>query len=103
MILGNLFIAAAPVVHGVFQLIWFVLLVRIIFSWLNPNPRQGFLRSIVRAIYQITDPVMVKTRQLLPFLQVGGLDLSPIVLFMAVGFLDQFLTGTLYDIGYSMR
>ncbi|MCB9675833.1 MAG: YggT family protein [Alphaproteobacteria bacterium] len=102
MVLGNLLVALAPVVHTVFQIAWFVLLARIVFSWIQPNPRPGLVRSVISGVYQVTDPVLDGTRRLLPFLRIGALDLSPIALFLALGFADRFLTSTLYDVGYAL-
>lgn len=102
MIVGNLLLALAPVVHTVFQIVWFVLLARIVFSWIRPNPGPGLVRSAVEAVYRVTDPVLGRVRRALPFLVVGGLDLSPIALFLGIGFLDTFLTRTLTDAGMAL-
>ncbi len=102
MILVNLLLALAPAVHGVFQLAWFVLITRIVFSWIRPNPGPGLVRSIVQGVYRLTDPVLDRTRRLLPFLNLGGLDLSPIALFLALGVVDRFVTTTLFDLGASL-
>ena len=102
MILGNLFLALAALSKAVFGLIWWVLVARIVMSWIRPNPRQPLLRSIIGAIYAVTEPVLSAARQRLPFLVVSGIDLSPIVLFLALGFVDQFVTGTLVSLGHAM-
>lgn len=101
-VIGNLLLAAAPAVHGLFQLAWLVLFVRILFSWIRPNPGAGFVRTVVNGVYALTDPVLERTRRALPFLNAGGLDLSPIALFLALGVVDQFATSTLIDLGYAM-
>ncbi len=102
LVLGNLLIALGGVVSALLSLAWGLLLARILFSWFRPNPSAGILRTIVDAVYQLTDPVMDRVRGWFPFLVVGGLDLSPIVLFLAVGFLDRFLAGSLTQLGYSL-
>ncbi|MGI6456769.1 MAG: YggT family protein [bacterium] len=55
----------------------FILFIRIIFSWINPDPRN----PIVAFIAQITDPLLDAVRNAFPFLTAGGIDFSPIVLF----------------------
>ncbi len=102
LILANLLIAFAGVVHAVLMLAWWVLLARIVLSWVQPRPRQDLVRAVVRAIYGLTDPVLYRARRLLPFLVVGGLDLSPIAVFLALGFADRFLYSTLLQIGASL-
>ena len=49
---------------------------RVILSWFPANPH-GVFGQISRAVYQITDPVLLPVRRALPL--VGPLDLSPIV------------------------
>ncbi len=96
-VLANILAGLASVVHTVLQLGTYVLIARIGLSWLQPNPSSGFLRSIIGAIYALTDPVLYQARRLLPFLRVGALDLSPIAVFLALGFADQVLTSSLYQ------
>jgi YggT family protein len=45
----------------------------------------------MKLIYDATEPVMEPFRKILPPL--GGLDLSPILLFMVLGIVTQLLTG----------
>ena len=101
-ILGNFFIALSSVVHVVMQLAWFVLLVRIIASWVRPSPPAGLVRDALSTVYAMTDPVLDWLRNRLGFLQVGAIDLSPIVLFLAIGFLDDFLTRSLWQLGAAL-
>jgi YggT family protein len=67
----------------------FCLLASVIASWLiqfnilngsNPNVRQ-----ILYALRRITEPLLAPIRRLLPDL--GGLDISPIIVFLAIQFL----------------
>ncbi len=71
---------------------WFVLFARIILSWLPP-PRSGVARGIVDLIHDLTDPVLRLVRGLLPPIRMGamGLDLSPILVFVAIGVLQAAL------------
>ncbi len=64
---------------------WVVLFVRIIASWFPP-PRTGPLRTILRLVYDVTDPVLRPLRNLLPALRMGAMamDFSPIVLFIVI-------------------
>lgn len=102
IVIGNLLMSLSTVVHGVLSLFWGLLVARIVLSWVRPAPPPGLVRSLVSAVYQLTDPVIDRARAWLPFLQVGALDLSPIAVFLALGFLDSFLTRTLFQVGASM-
>ncbi|HHO53264.1 MAG TPA: YggT family protein [Deltaproteobacteria bacterium] len=102
IVLGNFLVALGGVVHTTLSLASLVLIARVLFSWFRPNPPAGLLRTLVSAVYRLTDPVLDRTREWLPFLQIGGLDLSPIAVFVAISFLDRFLTGSLTQLGYGM-
>jgi YggT family protein len=71
---------------------WFVLFVRIIFSWIRP-PMQGLGRTIFEIVHDLTEPVLGLVRGLLPPIRTGtmGFDLSPILVFIALGVLQAAL------------
>lgn len=73
----------------ILSIYWFVLFARIIMSWIRPNPEGG----IGRVIYDLTEPVLRLVRGLIPPIRMGamGLDLSPIVVFIALGVLQAAL------------
>lgn len=80
------------VVCIVLQIYWVVLFVRIILSWLPP-PRSPALRPFVEVIFDVTEPVLRLVRGLLPPVRMGAvaLDLSPIIVFIVLGVLQQAL------------
>ena len=80
----------ASILSIVLQLYMWILIVRAILSWVNPDP----YNPIVRFIYGITDPLLYRVRRILP-LQFGGFDLSPMILILAIIFLESFLVPTL--------
>ncbi len=67
------------------QLYFFAILAMIILSWVAP----GGHNPVVILLYQLTEPVMAPFRKVLPPL--GGLDLSPILVFLAIGVLQRML------------
>ena len=60
----------------------YVLLARVLLSWFVKDLRN----PVVRVIWQSTEPVLGFTRRLLP--SIGGFDLSPILIFLLIGFLQ---------------
>jgi YggT family protein len=73
------------------QLYFFVLLARIIFSWIEAfsrRPPEG-LRPVMRVVYALTEPVMGPLRRVIP--PIGGLDISPIFIFIALGIIQSSL------------
>jgi len=68
----------------------YVILASVIFSWLIAfnviNPHNQFVRSIWQALDAVTEPVLRPIRRMLP--DVGGLDLSPLVLLLGLYFVQ---------------
>ena len=67
----------------ILNLYWYVILARVLMSWFNPNPNN----PAVDAIYRLTEPVLGPIRRLLP--SMGGFDLSPLVVFFILMFLQR--------------
>ena len=97
-IMANLLIALAQVLDYTLWAYWWILLGRVVISWVNADPDN----PIVRFLYMATEPVLVRVRRSLP-VYVGGLDLSPIVVWVAVIFLQRFLVQSLYDLAHTLR
>lgn len=74
-------------------LYWLVLFARIIMSWIRPSPTSGVARGLFELVYDVTEPVLRPIRGMLPPLRLGmvGLDLSPIIIFIALGILTRAL------------
>ncbi|RAP33096.1 hypothetical protein DID75_03235 [Candidatus Marinamargulisbacteria bacterium SCGC AG-410-N11] len=68
-----------------FQAIYLVLIVRIALSWI-PHDKQ---HPIIEWIYKVTTPILKPFQQMIP--PIGGMDVSPIVAFFAIGFLKRIL------------
>ena len=74
-------------IHFALQVYTFILFARIILSWVSmtawtPPPA---LAPVIGFIYEVTEPVMSFFRRFIPPL--GGLDLSPIVIFIILSLL----------------
>jgi YggT family protein len=96
-ILSEVLQSLAHLVSLVFNIVYFLLVIRIILSWVNPDP----YNEIVQVIYKITDPILLPFRRL-P-LQVGGIDLSPIIAFLLLSVLRNFIVNVLLQIAYRLR
>lgn len=71
-----------------FNILYFLILARIIISFVRPDP-YGQFGEIARIIHNITEPILAPFRQILP--PMGGLDFSPILLFLLIGFAQRLL------------
>ena len=92
-ILGNLVGALATVINYVLMIYMWIIIARAVISWVNPDP----YNPIVRFLYSITDPVLLAIRRRLP-LSFGGIDFSPILVILAIIFLQRFLVASLQDL-----
>lgn len=88
-ILAQLFSSLALLFSMIFKFLYFLLVIRIILSWFPTDP----YNSLIMTLHQITDPLLVPFRRL-P-LQVGTIDFTPVLAFLVLAFLDNFLVGML--------
>jgi YggT family protein len=80
-------------IHTLITLYIWILIASAVLSWLVAfnvvNPHNNVVRAIGDALYRLTEPALRPIRNLLPSL--GGLDISPVILIIALLFLERFL------------
>jgi len=64
-----------------------IVFARAVISWVNPDP----YNAIVRFLYQATEPVFRAVRRRLPLLTGAGMDFTPMVVILAILFVQRFL------------
>ncbi len=78
------------------DLYWWIIIASAIFSWLNAfnvvNPRNQVVGTVGNALYRLTEPALRPIRRFMPDL--GGIDISPIILLLILFFLRQFIITT---------
>ncbi len=85
-----LIIGLADLLNQALNLIFWLVLIRVIMSWVNPMANNPFMM----VIYQVTEPIMAPVRRIIP--PMGGLDLSPIVLIIGLQFLMMAINSWLF-------
>jgi YggT family protein len=65
------------------QILWFLIIVRALLSWFPIDPSN----PIVRILYEITEPVLMPFRRVIP--RIGMMDLSPFAALLVIGFIQQ--------------
>ena len=93
--LRHLIEALAYVLDLGLTLYMWLIIARALLSWVNPDP----YNPIVRFLYNVTEPVMGWVRRHVPIV-FGGLDLSPLLVLLAIVFLQKFLVASLLDLAY---
>ena len=90
--------ALLDVIMLVLQLYWYIVLAMIIMSWLISfnvvNTRNEFVNQVWRILNALTDPVLRPIRRRLP--NFSGLDLSPLILFIIIYFIQQIIVRYVY-------
>lgn len=75
------------------DIFWWIIIASAIFSWLYAfnvvNPRNQFVGAVGNALFRITEPALQPIRRFMPDL--GGIDISPIILLLVIFFIRQFL------------
>lgn len=85
-ILVRTIVFAAQTLSGLLQIYFWIVVIAVLLSWVQPDP----YNPIVRALYAMTEPVFDWVREHLP-VYFGGLDLSPIVVIIAIQFVQRVL------------
>ena len=80
--LGNIIDGLAWVMGNVLFIYAIIVIASAVLSWVNPDP----YNPIVRFLRGVTEPVYVYLRRYFPFAYIGGFDLSPIILLIAIQF-----------------
>src|SRR5210317_1801551 len=98
IILSNFLIAFAKVLDIVLTIFMWIVIARAILSWVSPDP----YNPIVRFIHNVTEPVLYQVRRKIP-LSFGGIDFSPMIILLAVIFLQQFVVQSLHQFAMTLR
>lgn len=70
---------------------WLILFARIILSWVQMGGARtpSALEPVVKIVYDLTEPVLGLFRRIIP--PFGMLDLSPLIVFLILGFIRRAL------------
>ena len=93
IILANFFEAIAVVLDYALTFYMWIVVAGAVLSWVSPDP----YNPIVRFINTVTEPVFHQIRKRLP-VSFGGLDISPIIVILAILFLQIFVVNSLHGL-----
>jgi YggT family protein len=79
--------AVVQLLHTVINVYIWIIIIAALLSFIRPDPHN----QIVQIIYRLTEPAFDFVRRKLPFVVFSGIDLSPIVILLALQFLDVFM------------
>ncbi|SMC76923.1 YggT family protein [Rhizobium sp. RU36D] len=92
--MAGIVFAFIQVIQMALSLFVYILIASAIFSWLYAfnviNSSNRFVNSVGSFVYNVTEPVLRPIRRILPDL--GGIDISPIVLILIIYFLQMIIS-----------
>ncbi len=86
-------------VNTAFRVLNWLIIIRVIISWVRPNVTDPNWRNLLRILYNITEPILGPIRRLLP--QGIGIDFSPLIALIALNILRNFVVNLLVRLLYS--
>ncbi len=96
-VVNNFMSAIAQLLDFLLTAYMWIIIGRAIISWVNADP----YNPIVRFLYEATEPVLSRIRRYVP-ISFGGIDFSPMILILAIMFLQSFLVQTLKQLALRM-
>jgi YggT family protein len=97
-VIGNFLGAVAKIIDIALTLYMWIIIARAVISWVNPDP----FNPIVRFLTNVTEPVLYQIRRRLP-LNFGGFDFTPILVILAIIFVQSFLVTSLAQMAAGLR
>jgi len=75
-----------------------IIIISALMSWVNPDP----YNPIVRFLRTVTEPVLRPIRRIIGF-RLGVIDISPMVVILAILFVKSFLIQSLIEFAYKLK
>ncbi len=94
LLTGNIFIAIVGIISSLIYSYIILIIIAAILSFVQVNP----YNPIVQIINRLTNPPLRFVREKLPFVVIGGIDLSPLVVIFAL----QILAGLLQKMTFAL-
>jgi len=99
-VIASFFVRAiAEILHLGINIYIFIILARAIISWAGTIPPNRF----IFLLRKVTDPVFRFVHRHLPFTIIGGIDISPIFIVLALYLADYLVVGALMDYSRYLR
>jgi YggT family protein len=93
-VFNNIIYAIAQILLTLLDIYFWVIIAATVISWVRPDP----YNPIVRTLYALTEPVLYRVRKWLPFTLINGLDLSPVVVLIALQLIKNIVIRSLIQI-----
>ena len=93
MVISTFIQALAQILSMVINIYIWIVIIAALISWVRPDP----YNPIVQILYKLTEPLYAKIRRVIPTI-IGGVDLTPILVILALKFIDLFVVQLLFSL-----
>ncbi len=97
-VLGNILGTIAALLHTLINIYTIVIVVSSLLSWVNPDP----YNPVVRILRSLTEPVYDFVRRYVPFTRAGAIDLTPLIILLALFLIDGAIVQSIADFARRM-
>lgn len=97
-IIANLLIAVATITNMLLSAYMWIIIISALISWVNPDP----YNPIVRFLHTVTEPALRPIRRIIGH-RLGPIDISPMLLILAILFIKNFLIQSLMEFAYKLK
>ncbi len=97
-IFANLILALGKILDILLSAYMWVIIISALLSWVNPDP----YNPIVRFLHAVTEPVLRPVRKYIGG-RTGPVDLSPMIVILAILFARFFLIQSLIELAYKLK
>ena len=97
-VFGNFIAAVAAILGYLITVITWLIIIRALISWVNPDP----YNIIVQILYKATEPILAPFRKIIPISNIG-IDISPIIAILCLWFVRLFIVRTLAELAFRLR
>jgi len=97
-VFANLILAVANILNILLSGYMWIIIISALLSWVNPDP----YNPIVRFLNAVTEPVLRPIRRIIGY-RLGPIDISPMVVILAILFVKYFLIQSLIEFAYKLK
>lgn len=97
-IFANLLLAIANILNIALTIYMWIVIISAVISWVNPDP----YNPIVKFLRAVTEPVYRPIRRLIGY-RLGPIDISPMIVILAIIFVQKFLVSSLIEFAYKLK
>ncbi|NWF51454.1 MAG: YggT family protein [Nitrospirae bacterium] len=97
-VIANLLLAVAHILDIALTVYMWIIIISAIISWVNPDP----YNPIVRFLRAVTEPIYRPIRRIIGY-RLGPIDISPMIVILAIIFIQKFFISSLLDFAYKLK